>query len=358
MSTRTKQVGLLGAAAGLIAATAAVVLAVDHSSARRRRDSEAGAALRNSPADRTGRVITDDGIGLYYEEVGPSDAPLTVVFVHGYCLQLGEFVFQRRELAAHYGDAVRLVFYDQRSHGRSDRGDPATASIDQLGRDLGDVLDTLVPRGRIVLVGHSMGGMAVLALAGQRPELFARPSNRRRRDQRVVAVALLSTSAGGRRPTSGLAATIARINRPLMPLILRSARRQGDLIERGRALGNELSWVLTRRLSFAADHVDPLTVDYLAEMIASTRIEVIADFYPAIVAHEKAEVLSTLASVNVLVLCGDHDVMTPLIHSETIALALPQATLVVVPDAGHVALMERPEVVTAALIELIDGAPR
>ena len=52
--------------------------------------------------------------------------------------------------------------------------EPDNDSIDQLGRDLAAVLDTLAPRGPIVLVGHSMGGMAVLALAAQRPELFAR----------------------------------------------------------------------------------------------------------------------------------------------------------------------------------------
>ena len=38
-----------------------------------------------------------------------------------------------------------------------------------------------------MLVGHSMGGMTIMALAEQRPELFA---------ERVAGVALISTSAG------------------------------------------------------------------------------------------------------------------------------------------------------------------
>ncbi len=143
-----------------------------------------------------------------------------------------------------------------------------------------------------------------------------------------------------------------------MPLILRSARRQGDLIERGRALGSEFAWVLTRRLSFAGADVDPATVDYLNELIAATRIEVVADFYPAIAAHDKIESLPVLVPVPVLVVCGDHDLLTPLTQSERLAAALPHATLVVVPNAGHVALMERPEIVTEALIELIEGIPR
>ncbi len=105
------------------------------------------------------------------------------------------------------------MFYDQRSHGRSDHGEPELTSIDQLGRDLGCVIDTLAPRGPIVLIGHSMGGMSVLALAEQRPELFA--PKRRGRAQRVVGVALLSTSAG--RLGALRLGLPAAINTPLVP---------------------------------------------------------------------------------------------------------------------------------------------
>jgi pimeloyl-ACP methyl ester carboxylesterase len=348
-------VGLVGAAAGLVAAGAAVVLAVDRSSARRRRDPEATAALRRWPMDRSGRVVADDGIGLYYEEAGPVDAPLTVVFVHGYTLQMGEFVFQRRAVVEHFGPRVRLVFYDQRSHGRSDRSEPENVSIQQLGRDLACVLDTLAPRGPIVLVGHSMGGMVVLELAKQRPELFG--NTRRAKAQRVVAVALMSTAAGRLGSmTLGLPAVLARLNAPLVPLLLRGARRQSELIERGRALGSEVAWIFTRRLSFAGADIAPDTVDYLAQMIAATRIEVVADFYPIVVSNDALTALPVLANIDVLVLCGDHDLLTPLAHSEQIAAALPHAHLVVIPEAGHVALMERPEQVSDALIVLIGDA--
>jgi len=359
--SRAKRVGLLGAVAGVVAAGTALVLAVDRSSSRRRHDADAVAALREQHFDRSGRVVADDGVGLYYEEVGPRDAALTIVFVHGYCLQLGEFVFQRRELASRFGSQLRLVFYDQRSHGRSDRSDPKNASIDQLGRDLASVLEALVPAGRIVLVGHSMGGMSVLAFADQRPDMFA-PAGRPRRDQkgqRVAAVALFSTAAGRiATMTLGLPAALARLHEPLVPILLRSMRKRGDLIERGRALGQEIAWVITRRLSFAGSEVDPATVDYLTDMIAATRIEVVADFYQALASHDKLAALPVLEGTEVLVLCGDHDLLTPLVHSERIASALPDATLVVVPHAGHVALLERPEVVDEALVALIERVRR
>ncbi len=355
----SKRVGIVGGVAGVVAAGAAIVLAVDRAAAKRRRGQSASDALSQWPVDRSGRVVADDGVGLYYEEVGPLDAPLTAVFVHGYCLQMGEYVFQRRALVEEFGDRIRLVFFDQRSHGRSDRSEPENVSIEQLGRDLACVVDTLAPRGPLVLVGHSMGGMALMALAGERPELFAPGSTQGSNasgPQRVVAVALLSTSAGKLGAVAfGLPALLAKVTTNVLPFVLRSARRQGDLIERGRAMGTDVAWVITRRLSFGAADADPETVEYLTHMIAATRIEVVADFYPALVSHDALDALPMLDHVRLLVLCGDRDLLTPVAHSEQIAEAVPGAELVIVPDAGHVVLLERPEIVTTALSGLINS---
>ena len=75
-----------------------------------------------------------------------------------------------------------MVFWDQRSHGRSGRSDLTHATIDQLGDDLLAVLEATTAPGRpVVLVGHSMGGMTIMALADRHPELFG---------DRVVGVAL------------------------------------------------------------------------------------------------------------------------------------------------------------------------
>src|SRR5690606_41875574 len=82
---------------------------------------------------------------------------------------------------------VRLVLYDQRSRGRAGQATKSGSAIEQLGRDLDAVLRAVARTGDVVLAGHSMGGMTIMALAEQRPELF--------RD-RVRGVALMSTSAG------------------------------------------------------------------------------------------------------------------------------------------------------------------
>jgi pimeloyl-ACP methyl ester carboxylesterase len=134
------------------------------------------------PGSRT--VTTDDGVPLHVEVDGRADAPVTVVFSHGFTARLAEWELQRRALR----HRARLVFWDQRGHGRSGWTPLPRATIDRTGRDLGQVLDATTPTGPVVLAGHSMGGMSIMALARQRPDLFG---------PRVVGVFLLATSAGG-----------------------------------------------------------------------------------------------------------------------------------------------------------------
>ena len=67
--------------------------------------------------DRSQVVTTPDGVPLAVREAGPRDAEVTMVFVHGFCLRMGAFHFQRMRLAEQWGPGVRMVFYDQRGHG-------------------------------------------------------------------------------------------------------------------------------------------------------------------------------------------------------------------------------------------------
>jgi pimeloyl-ACP methyl ester carboxylesterase len=143
------------------------------------------------------RGQTDDGVLLHSVTEG-HDAPVTVVLAHGFAARLEEYEPQRRALR----DRTRLVLFDQRGHGRSGWGSQRSATIDRLGRDLGCVIDELTGDRPVVLVGHSMGGMAVLALARQRADLFTK--------NKVVGVALLSTSAG-HLSQSRLPTTVARV---------------------------------------------------------------------------------------------------------------------------------------------------
>jgi pimeloyl-ACP methyl ester carboxylesterase len=376
--SRGRVAGVVGAVVGLAAAGTAVGVAVTRIAGRRvraaelgpagdvaaamaaaelREDDPLGAASRT--ADRTALVQADDGVLLAVEEVGPRDAPLTVVFVHGYTLSMASWTFQRRSLAAELATAnghrpdARLVFYDQRGHGASGRGKAERSTIQQLARDLATVLERRVPDGPVVLVGHSMGGMTIMGLAALRPELFG---------SKISAVALLATSSGQLADLNfGLPELLTRVRAAVFPVAAWTMRHRPAFAERTRRLAADVVSAVTRSLSFASADVDPALVHYVDSMIAGTPVDVIAEFYPALAGLDETGSLEPLRRVPTLVLTGDKDKMIPMEHSELLLERLPDAAYVVVPDAGHLVMLEKPDEVTEALTALLRrvgaGAP-
>ncbi len=205
-----------GAAVGLVAAGATATVLARRLAAFRRRDSEADVIFGRGVSAVAGRagadvVVSEDGVPLQVETVGPEDASLTVVFCHGYTLTSGSWHYQRAELAPLTGPSLRLVFYDQRGHGVSGWGSPERATIDQIADDLARILAERVPTGRVVLVGHSMGGMAIVGLAERRPELFG---------PRIVGAALLSTSTGNLASVGfGMPQAVTGLSTAVLPLV-------------------------------------------------------------------------------------------------------------------------------------------
>jgi len=354
---RGKVPAIVGGSVGVLTAVAAAAVAQQRRSAARERsriDAGSAALLAAPPVREQGQVHTDDGIELHYEEVGadPATAPVTVLFVHGYTLNSGSFLLQRRALTAAFGDRVRQVFYDQRSHGRSGRAPAHSCTLEQLGHDLYAVIDQQVPAGDVVLVGHSMGGMTVMSLASQHPELFDGPDGNA--TGRVRAVVLVNTSSGNlKNLTLGLPSALARLHAPVLPIVLRRAAKNAALVEQVRAMGRDLAWGMTKRLSFASADVDPAVVAYCTTMISATPVDVVADFYPTLMAHDGRLGLRNLRRCPVLVIGSDSDAMTPLAHSEAIARELPDAGLIVAERSGHLLMLEHPDVVNEPLVELV-----
>ncbi|MCP9957702.1 alpha/beta hydrolase [Streptomyces sudanensis] len=351
-----RRAGLAGAALGVVAAGAAAGVALERLVVGRGVRREARLALDASAPYGTlrgtpGTAVADDGTVLHYEVEDPggpgrADAPgaarPTVVFSHGYCLSQDSWHFQRAALRG----VARAVYWDQRSHGNSRRG-PGPVSMDRLGRDLRAVVDAAAPEGPLVLVGHSMGGMTVMALLEQYPELV--------RD-RVAGVAFVGTSPGRLTElTYGLPAIPAQAVQRALPGVLRALGARAELVERGRRATADLFAGLVRRYSFASREVDPVLVRFAERMIEATPIDVVAEFYPALAEHDKTEALAALAGadVPVLALAGEKDMVTPRSHTEAIAALVPGAELVVVPDAGHLVMLEHPRAVTARLLELL-----
>ncbi|MBO0870434.1 MAG: alpha/beta hydrolase, partial [Micromonosporaceae bacterium] len=357
-SRLARRAGLLGAVVGVAAAGVAAGVTAERLLLRRTRrsgddDPHVEELFGRLPFDESLVVTTPDGVDLYVEVVEPADgvsleldfvAPTdpepTLVFVHGFCLNMGTFHFQRAALTRS-GD-YRMVFYDQPGHGRSGKVSSGEYTLEDLGEALRAVLEATVPDGPIVLIGHSMGGMTIMALAELYPEVFER---------RVAGVVFISTSAGKLAAAhfgNGGPGVLSRLGRPLVPVLIGGSRLTSPVVDNLRRASTDLAWLLTRRIGFAGPRPSPTLVSYVEHTISSVGIEVIARYVRAIYGHARAEALEVLRHLPVMVICGEHDTLTPLSHSEDICRVLPHAEMVVIREAGHVALLERPDEVNRA----------
>jgi pimeloyl-ACP methyl ester carboxylesterase len=258
---------------------------------------------------------------------------------------MGTFHFQRRALAGMEG--VRTVCYDQPGHGRSGRLDKGEYTLDMLGTALRRVIEETAPDGKLVLVGHSMGAMAIMALADASPELF-------RPDGRLGGVVLISTSAGELSGvTFGMPQVLVRFRKPLLPLISGAGWVSAGVVDRAREASKDLARILTRRYGFGSGIASPALVSYVERMNSATRTETVARYLRTLFGHDRVMALSAFNELPVLVICGSEDLLTPMEHSEAICALLPDAELLIVPNAGHVALLEYNDAVNDVLVPFV-----
>jgi pimeloyl-ACP methyl ester carboxylesterase len=329
----------MGAVLGLAAERIAVARVIRPQAVAETDDGRGGPPLGSLRGEA--RVVLSRDVPLHVEVDEPESgtSAYTVVLSHGYALNLDSWHYQRLALRGR----CRLVFWDQRGHGRSGTGPLGSSTIDQVGEDLGAVIDAVVPEGPLVLLGHSMGGMTVMSLAALRPELFT---------ERVLAVGLISTSAGGAGEFDLGLSGVGRLGMRLAPAAARMLARQPNLVARGRRLGSDLEGLLVRRYSFASP-VPTQLIAFAARMINQTRMEVISDFLPTFSKHDKREALAVLHGREVLVMVGDSDLITPAEQSDDIIRLLPEAEHVVVQHSGHLLPLEHPDLVNGHLDDLL-----
>jgi pimeloyl-ACP methyl ester carboxylesterase len=191
-------------------------------------------------------------------------------------------------------------------------------SMDAIARQ---ILDAAPPR--FALAGLSMGGYIALAIM-------------RIASERVVRLALLDTGARSdtleasekRKASIALAKAgkLDEINAMLWPVLVHKDR-QGDAALR----------------KIAGDMT--LAAGAEAFIRQQTAIMTRPDSRPGLPA----------ITCPTLILVGDGDQLTPPALSEEMASLIPGSRLVVVPDCGHLSTLERPEMVTQALVEWINS---
>jgi pimeloyl-ACP methyl ester carboxylesterase len=283
------------------------------------------------------RPLTGD---LAVSTYGPDDAPLTVFLAHCWTLNRSDWHYQVRDLQREFGHGIRIVTWDHRGHGESAPAARADCLIDTLARDWGELVDTLAPTGPLVLAGHSIGGMSLMTLCEQRPDLV----------ERVVGVAFVATSSGALDTVTSGMPEAGELVRAQIPRML--ALRSRTLSRRARRRAPIVETVVVRRFLFGRPMrlVDAaLTVEGLISCSGDT----VVGYYQDCMRHERTAVLKILDGIPTQVLVGTRDLLTPPAHARRIAEHVEGAVLTVAPGAGHMLPLERDQLVSGVLIRLI-----
>lgn len=286
-------------------------------------------------------VVVEDGLELHVstdpaERADEQD--ITLLFLHGSLENLHFWHYQRIA----FRGGVRSVYYDARAHGRTAVG-PQPITLELLADDLRHVVDATP--GRLVLMGHSMGGMTILAFARRHPEVF--------RD-RVVGVGLVSTSANmvdydiGLRRFGSALWKVAPV--PIERSLERQAIRSGFM--RFRGLIGAMEAEAIREAAFGG-RVDPDVLAFTVEMFGQSRMDTTGNLLTLFGRHDVTEALEAMQDVEAAVITGDRDRILQVDHSAAIARGLPNALFSVVPRGGHLLAIEHPEVVTPHLVGLV-----
>ncbi len=250
-----------------------------------------------------------EGGGLEYAVSGDGPA---LLLLHAFPLGLFMWEAQAEALAASH----RVIRFDARGFGGSDPGQ-GPLTMEGIADDGALLLDHLGVA-KAVVGGCSMGGYAAFAFV-------------RRHPQRLAGLVLQDTRAGADTDE-------AKAGR---------AALAGKVLAEGASAA--VSAFLPKLVGETTKRERELLVDGLRERILATSPQAIADALHGLAA--RADSRPTLAEVRVptLVLVGTEDVLTPPAESEAMAAAIAGARLEVVPRAGHLANLERPDAVNAAL---------
>jgi pimeloyl-ACP methyl ester carboxylesterase len=276
-------------------------------------------------------VVSADGTALHTEVFGPGDAP-TIVLAHGWLCTSAVWHHQVRALSEHH----RVVVYDQRGHGRSHPATGGDYSADALAADLDAVLDQAVAHGeRVVVAGHSMGAMAVVAWAA---------AHCHEAGERLAGVTLVNV---------GVEDLIRRSTLVPFPAALTTLRSViGErILAAPLVLPPRTNPVLSRLVKAIAlgRGASQAQVALCTEMFLATPTDVRASFGATLSTFDLAHGLPALTAPTVVV-AGQHDRLTPSVHARAIAAALACATLIELPAVGHMAPIEAAAEVSHAIL--------
>ncbi|MEN4397440.1 alpha/beta fold hydrolase [Mycolicibacterium conceptionense] len=253
-----------------------------------------------------------------------------MVLLHGLCLTRKSWYRPARRLCRRPG--LRVIAYDHRGHGQSGRAPLHTYTPDRLAQDLADVVTALNVAPPVTFAGHSMGGMTALSY-------LARP--RTAQPVHPQGLVLVATSAG-KLTEHGLGRLLAV---PGLDTAINVVHHLPQVVS------ERVIHAVARPVCDIVTHDKTISTP-LVEAFRSTSTSTALGFLHSLKTYDQHNVLPTISAATT-VISGGADLLTPPVHSDTMATAIAGARRIHLHEFGHMLLHEAATVVSDAIMHTV-----
>lgn len=291
-------------------------------------------------SDKPDTVTTDIPVHWYEVEPGePAKEPVTIVFIHGFTLAGESWYRQFNALRKSHPEA-RLLTMDLRGHGQTGAVPASLCTVEGAAADALAVIAERAATGKLIVVGHSLGGLIALHMVRAAEESIRR---------RIAGVVLISTS-------------IDKLAAQGVPQILASpvADAARNAIESSpkeiRKFREAIAALMAPSLAVAvfARRTDYEIIEFHAAMINETPLEAFVGYLDDLQDHDEFAAGPYLEGLPGAVLVGTKDDVTPRKQADLIMEKWPDAELVEVDGAGHMLPLEAPDAVNRAIERVLE----
>lgn len=302
-----------------------------------------GGAADEPSDDRTGEthyIKRPNGTEIRVECYGPPDAP-PVVMSHGWGANSTAWYYTKKAFAGRF----RLILWDEPGMGLSKKPDDNDFRLETMAADLDAVIGFAGDR-RVVLVGHSIGGMIALTYCKTAPERIART---------LAGLVLVHTTYTNPVRTTSLAPLYTAIETPVIIPLLHLTIWLWPLVW----VMNWLSYIngsahrSTHKSSFAGTETRG-QLDFCARFMPHARPDVLARGMLGMIRYDATDALKSIP-VPTLVVVGDQDTTTLPEAGQYISSHVPNGRLVTLAPARHMGLMEQHSQFNKSLVEFTES---
>ena len=284
-----------------------------------------------------GYFRTHDGVRIYYSVEGPKDAP-PLLFCYGLVCSKLQWKYQMD----HFRQTHRVIYMDYRGHGQSARPeDPASVTIENCARDLGQLLDELEISSLPVL-GHSLGVNIILDLYRIAPK-------------RVSALVLANGTPKDPFETMfhhnflQVLFPVVQMAHGIFPSALQKFwRTQGT---------NPINQEFIARAGFNPKYAKREDINEYLRLTSTVDLDIFMNLIGDFIRYDATHWLHEVKAPT-LVVAGENDLITPSLNQRIFAQLIPGAEFHQVKEGSHCPQMEKPEEVIRVITEFLENAKK